>query len=123
MYVRFALSGDRIAFWVNPDMPLGGVASASNLVKPKPKNRFTDIFGEDAEEDQPVQPENSISFIDNSIVEGNDIGIDNNTDENIPPAESATTEWTSDVNIKTIPYTTIHCDRVVYHDLLSNIYF
>mmetsp|Transcript_22230 Transcript_22230/g.56083 ORF Transcript_22230/g.56083 Transcript_22230/m.56083 type:complete len:907 (-) Transcript_22230:285-3005(-) len=41
IYVKFPLSGDRLAFWVHRELMLGGT-----LPQPAERNRFTEIFGE-----------------------------------------------------------------------------
>ena len=42
VFVKFPMSGDRVAFWVPPTLPIGG------LVKEKKKDAFTSLWGKDA---------------------------------------------------------------------------
>lgn len=42
IFVRVAGKGGRVAFWVDPELPVGPAPGG-------PRNRFTDIWGEDAE--------------------------------------------------------------------------
>lgn len=46
IFVRIAGRGGRIALWVHPDIPIGPLP-------PGPRNRFTDIWGESADERGP----------------------------------------------------------------------
>ncbi|CAD7940131.1 unnamed protein product [Amoebophrya sp. A120] len=45
IYVKFPLSGDRLAFWVHRELMIGGALPANAQ-----RNRFTEIFGEREEE-------------------------------------------------------------------------
>ncbi|CAD7931269.1 unnamed protein product [Amoebophrya sp. A25] len=48
MYVKFPLSGDRLAFWVHRELMIGGALPKTQ------SNRFTDVYGERDERKQPA---------------------------------------------------------------------